>query len=489
MRITTLVTVLILFSVEVVAQKALNFKRVDSATYALYNAKRWDELLKEGNRGIKNGIDYYYLRMRMGIARFKQEKPFFAATHFEKALKFSKNDPTALSYLYSTYLWQNNKGKAARLSTGFSPALKNKLHVENKIFQSIDVSSGYLFNNNTEKNGSLYLMGADSLIGKQLLLGKQVFFHAGASLLFFNRLNLYFSYDNLNIDKTNRFQYRELGLKKDSTVVQSWGYENYFSETDTVKEKVFDNTVLQNDFYANAGVMFNGGWSAGGFYHLINVKSTKINENYRQLTKSDTAYFLDYENRYETFEYPQNSFYFETADTSFNNWFAGVFLEKDWNYLRATLELSAGNLNGYKQKQASAAFLYYPLGNASFYGKTVFSVFKQTGGNTTRFLWSQTAGIKILPKLWLEAGYRQGDFSDTQYERGFLVYNLHEKIKFMVSAGLMFYLNENADINLRYQHFEKTGKYGYFEKENNDYGINEFNYLSNTIILELIWKF
>jgi len=189
------------------------------------------------------------------------------------------------------------------------------------------------------------------------------------------------------------------------------------------------------------------------------------------------------------FEYKQDSFRFETADTSYNNWFTGVFAEKDWNFLRVSFELAAGNLNGFKQKQASMGLIYYPFGNTSLYGKTVVSFFKQSKEQEPRFLWSQTAGIKISSGIWFEAGYRQGDFSDAQFERGFLVYNLPEKIEYSANASLFFFLNKSVNVNLRYQHFYKTGKYGFFQKESNDFGINEFNYLSNTIIVELIWKF
>ena len=65
MNINAIVTVFfLLFSVEVSAQGEVNFKEVDSSTYALYNTKQWEKLLKEGKRGFKKGIDYYYLRMR-----------------------------------------------------------------------------------------------------------------------------------------------------------------------------------------------------------------------------------------------------------------------------------------------------------------------------------------------------------------------------------------------------------------------------------------
>ena len=44
------------------------FINVDTNTYNLYLEKDWDELIREGKRALRQDIDYYYLRMRIGIA-------------------------------------------------------------------------------------------------------------------------------------------------------------------------------------------------------------------------------------------------------------------------------------------------------------------------------------------------------------------------------------------------------------------------------------
>ena len=155
--------------------------------------------------------------------------------------------------------------------------------------------------------------------------------------------------------------------------------------------------------------------------------------------------------------------------------------------MRVGLELATGNINGYKQKQITTSFIYYPFGNTDFYGKTYFSFFKQK--NTSRYLWSQTLGVKLIKNIWFETGYRQGDFSNTQFERGFLVYNLPEKINFMTNAAVLFFINKHTEINLRYQYFDKSDKWGTFVKQDNDFEYSSFNYQSNNLIIELIWKF
>lgn len=58
------------FTNELLAQQSL--PKVDALTYQLFQQKAWDNLIKEGNKAIQNGIDYYYLRVRMGIAYYEK---------------------------------------------------------------------------------------------------------------------------------------------------------------------------------------------------------------------------------------------------------------------------------------------------------------------------------------------------------------------------------------------------------------------------------
>jgi len=51
-------------------QDSLDFKTVDYKTYGYYVNQNWDSLIYLGNKAIAQNIDYYYLRVRIGVAYF-----------------------------------------------------------------------------------------------------------------------------------------------------------------------------------------------------------------------------------------------------------------------------------------------------------------------------------------------------------------------------------------------------------------------------------
>ncbi len=96
-----------------IAQEPMDFSTINNETYRLYLAGEWDSVIVVGKTALKQEIDYYYLRMRMGIA-FHEKKNFRrAASHFNKALNFNPGDPLALEYLYYAKLWGGSKTRPA----------------------------------------------------------------------------------------------------------------------------------------------------------------------------------------------------------------------------------------------------------------------------------------------------------------------------------------------------------------------------------------
>ena len=64
----------LLFPLFMSGQQLNNFLAVDTLTYKYYLAEDWDKLINAGDKAINDGIDYYYLRMRMGIASYEKRK-------------------------------------------------------------------------------------------------------------------------------------------------------------------------------------------------------------------------------------------------------------------------------------------------------------------------------------------------------------------------------------------------------------------------------
>jgi len=113
------------------AQKdTLSASSADTKTYQLYQQKKWPELIQVGNQALKKGYDFYYMRVRVGVAYFEKGNYALARVHFEKALDFNSYDPLALEYLYFCYLYNGKEEEARNLSTTFSAKLKTKMGLD-----------------------------------------------------------------------------------------------------------------------------------------------------------------------------------------------------------------------------------------------------------------------------------------------------------------------------------------------------------------------
>jgi len=79
------------------------FSYYDTLTYRLYVQNKWDSVIFQGKYAINQGIDYYYLRMRMGIAYYSLREYSQALEHFLKAKEYNSND-IVNDYIYYSYL-------------------------------------------------------------------------------------------------------------------------------------------------------------------------------------------------------------------------------------------------------------------------------------------------------------------------------------------------------------------------------------------------
>lgn len=112
------------------AQNEFNFKTVEDSSYALYLKKDWKQLERFGAEAIKSKIDYFYLRERMGIAFYEQQKYQLAVSQFEKANTFNSSDELTQEYLFYSYAFNNRYDDALQLTKCFSTDLKKKTGTE-----------------------------------------------------------------------------------------------------------------------------------------------------------------------------------------------------------------------------------------------------------------------------------------------------------------------------------------------------------------------
>lgn len=117
-------------SVSASAQTELDSKLVNDSTYALYQSGKWKALEQQGRKAIHRHIDYYYLRMRVGIACYEQQKYRLALSHFEKAQQFNSSNEWTKEYLYYSYLFSDRYNEGERMTAHFSDSLRAITHTK-----------------------------------------------------------------------------------------------------------------------------------------------------------------------------------------------------------------------------------------------------------------------------------------------------------------------------------------------------------------------
>ncbi|MCF8297159.1 MAG: hypothetical protein K9J13_06400 [Saprospiraceae bacterium] len=432
-----------------VSQNTMNFKTVESETYSAFTLSEWDSLISIGNRAIDAGIDYYYLRVRIGIAYFNKSNFRQAAKHFEKAMAFNSQDETNLEYLYYSYLYSKRIADANALVDKFSDALKQKLNVLNpKIINSVYFEAGPILSNNILKNGNKDLDMQANIYGEADFVDDVFYSHIGLRHNLNNKISLYHSYSNINIARQKLITIRNIDT-----------LDNYFTK--------------QNEYYINARFYLTKGLSICPAFHFINNKYKTIN-----YVRFDTATFTDV---------------WGTIDTNFNSSVFSLSLSYDYSIFNFGLFGSISELNKQKQAIGGASITIYPKGNLRLYTFTSFAYFKDDAEN--RPIFEQLVGLQCSENCWLEASATLGNMANYNEKNAFIVYNVPDNINYKIGGSLIYSLNEHIEISLRYNYMQKENPIISYDQPifvpgsgSKHFKEIKSTYTNNSIIGGLLWK-
>ncbi|MDX2443854.1 MAG: tetratricopeptide repeat protein, partial [Bacteroidales bacterium] len=123
-KVVLILYVFILISYSLSGQEKQQVVNYEKKTFELYNQKNWPELIKWGKKAIENGSDYFYMRMRLGIAFYERQNYHRALIHFRKAAEFNPNNPYLLEYLYYANILINREKAALDVTKQFSSSMK-----------------------------------------------------------------------------------------------------------------------------------------------------------------------------------------------------------------------------------------------------------------------------------------------------------------------------------------------------------------------------
>ena len=467
------------------SQEAVNFRELDSAMYANTVAGNWEKVIMTGKAALRDGIDYYYLRYRLGLAYFGLRNYRRAAGHFEKALSFNNYSKTANEYLYYSYLYTAQYQPARVLSAGWNDFLKQQLPGGDKGFvEDISIESGMEISDNYGRN-SLDMLPGNVLYREQDLYGNSWYAHLSTALKLHPAISLHASYTRLNIRKEYQAAYR--WNQPDSVVTHSWGIEKYFPVNSRVSIYRYDYSVKQDELYLNVKAYLGRGWTLTPAIHYIHALSGQVDASLKVSMKTDTAAYISAVDSVIWFDYPVIEASFQPSALKLDNFVFSLSARKQLSIFDLDISASWSNLNNKNQYQLGLSALYYPFGNLGFYGSTKVKYLQEEGEH--RSVFGQMLGTKILSFLWSEAYIDFGNLSSSNEYDARLVYNITDNINLKAGFNLIFVLSPSFNLNFRYQYLQKEGNR--FEVIRESFPANrivQYKYTNQSISGGLKWK-
>lgn len=369
-----------------------SFRYADSVTYRLYTEKKWADLIHEGNNAVRNGYDYYYMRMRIGIAYYEKHNYAASALQFRKALSFNENDQIALEYLFYSYYFSGQTNRAFTLMSSFYPANRERIMTESKFKKNTLTAETFYSDAGTDK----IISDPDSWF-PDTEPGTQI-----ATKYFINN-EIYASHIT---GKNTSYFHSFTNLVKDN-------YLYYFDGVN--KAHLMPQRIVQNQYYGSFSFFSSTGWVFSPAIHLLTTSYPVIKISTTGMNSSARAYNVR-----------SNSFY------------TGASIFKSSGFFSVGIESGYASINSLKQVQGTVSTMFYPAGNSRIYFGVLVSAEKElkTLSSGIRIIEGFTAGFSIAGKVWFDLSGLRGDMKNYIGNNGLYIYNSTDLLKSKFSGKI-----------------------------------------------------
>lgn len=435
----TLLTILLILTIFVCRAQKQTYEQVDNQTYNSFMEKDFQTTIKVGNEAIKEGIDFYFLRYRIGVSYFEINNYEAAIINLEKAKEFDSNDPVLLEYLYYSYIYTRRNAAAAALLTILPDDLKAKLNHKTPLFESISAEIGLLKTNNFNHNKNANLKGNNNY----------------AHGTFYSDV----VFENIII--TNQIN-PKLRIQNLFSVVSNTSNNLFQSALPIERTQIFSNKNNYFQWNSIASYYFKG-WDIGVGFGI-------------------------YKSGY-TIYYPppplQPAAPFISTKINTTNFSTSVSLRRKLAYVEPVLAITYTDLLNLNTYSIEGSLNYFPLGNLNFYGNTKIGIV--TNELETNTIFTQLLGLKLSKKIWLEGYGAIGNHQNYISDNGLFVFNTPNKINWYAGCNLNLYV-KSFDFSLGYGIQERAAS---FENGFNSLNTNSINYTYNYHLLKtkIVWKF
>jgi len=391
----------------------------------MFLKSNWKELVNTGKSFIKNGIEFYYLDVRLGIAYYNLNKYRKAVKYFEKAYKADKNNDLVKEYLYYSYIFSGREPDAEKLKKTFTDEFLKNINLNKTPFITAITLDSRIENNKD------YLIKPDTgNLLTQAVRTKYSYFSAGLEQIF-GQTRLYYNYGR--IQKNNNLYYVDSA--------ENIGFYQEFINQKVIQNQLYFNFSNQIKYGLNISVAVN-------WLHLTSkLDSLNIKDNY-------------------------------------NNFVGAFSITKDFTNFKTGLYSSFSNLSNNIQIQPGITLTWYPLSstNLYLYFNGSYKAEKADGNWGGNFILIPGLGFG-LHNFYIEPSYTFGDIKNFTEANGLIINNDNDVISDRLDILTYGYLFKGKlNIFFKYQHYNKTNRYWINETE------NSITYKNNTYTFGIKWR-
>ncbi len=444
MKKSLILSLLICISFVSLSQTSLSLISVDTKTYQQWLESDWDGLISYGNEALNEGVDFYYLRVRLGIAYYNKKNFHEALDHFKEAMKFNSSEDFLKEYLFFSYVFSGQKVEADIFAAGFSPELKKRIgYSSRKGINNISTFYSWSYNPNPS-------------------IAEDFTYNESSRNNGYQDINQFVGVSNIKFSHqiTNR-----LSLSHSYTNVMKSSYRfGIWNNFETVEKE--QSTTL-HQYYLSASI-----WAARGFNFIVGGHYIHI----RYPVK-----FISY-----GMGQPQT----KTKINTENDYVGFLSVYKNLKYYTFGASFYYSQLTPSTQLQGDILLTYYPLGNLNIYSTTTATYQREISSSSTfenSVVIEQLVGIKAHKVLWVEGFFSFGDMHNFIKNDGFSVYNSTHYIKSRFGGRFIFLASNKFRLSLTYTHF-KNASY-YTETQNSLSKLNPVNYSNHSLTGGMSWNF
>lgn len=430
--------IIVLFFVATInaQQVPLSFKQVDSTTYDLYTKQNWKALIDIGKQSQQAGIDFYYLKVRMGIAYYNDNKMLSAVKMFEQAYELNKYDMVVEEYLYWAYRFSGMILESHLFFEKMSQPIKDKINLNLPFISAIDI--GFLSTNNSDFDTMKLSDQQADTNDVRIFPESYSYYSIGLNHPLSKKVNLFHSLTFMSIKNVQ--QEKTLGV---------------------IENKFYDGK--ESRYYADVTFALGNRWYLdtylnviSGNYDNVNIEETiNIGGPWRITTSSKIKY----------------------SDVVF-----GGAITKSSYYIKNSANISVSNLNNVTQFQVGYNASFFPLGSTLLvpFASAQYQVQK----GETNLIYG--AGLAISTKDFSITGFGTfGDITNYVANNGAFIYNQAEVASSEVGAIVKIFIN-NAVIKAGYTLMKMEDNY---QTQDNQLLAKTFKFNQQNLIAGITWNF